>query len=145
MLFLHGIDRHGVRSRIVRPHPFHRGGFAVAVTVVPHGVPPRRVRISFARAGEVPLVNADGPAESKHRYGGGELCMWYPDDPPELRWARPDPPGELLGLIILHLLREEWWRRTGEWIGDEAPHPIRLSSRPHTEDTTVAGGGKLAA
>lgn len=71
--------------------------------------------------------------------------MWYPDDPPELRWARPDPPGELLGLIILHLLREEWWRRTGEWIGDEAPHPIRLSSRPHTEDTTVAGGGKLAA
>lgn len=43
--------------------------------------------------------------------------MWYPDDPPELRWSHADPPGELLGHIILHLIREEWWRRTGEWVG----------------------------
>jgi hypothetical protein len=145
VLFLHDIDRHGLRSRIVRPHLLHRGGFAVAVTIVPPGVPPCRVRISFARGGEVPLVNADGPTESKHRYDGGELCMWYPDDPPELRWARPDPPGELLGLIILHLVREEWWRWTGEWVGDEAPHPTRRMLRPRTEGSTPTGGGKLAA
>jgi hypothetical protein len=145
VLFLHRIDRHGVRSHIVRPHRLHGGGFAVAVTVVPPGVPPRRVRISFARAGEVPLVNADGPPESKHRYRDGELCMWYPDDPPELRWARPDPPGELLGLIVLHLVREEWWRRTGEWLGDEAPHPTGASCRRRSEVSTGAGGGKLAA
>ncbi|GAA2560731.1 hypothetical protein GCM10010210_38920 [Pseudonocardia hydrocarbonoxydans] len=145
MLFLHGIDLHGVRPHIVRPHPLHRGGFAIAVTVVPAGVPPRKVRISFARAGEVPLVNVDGPTESKHRYSGGELCMWYPDDPPELRWARPDPPGELLGMIVLHLVREEWWRRTGEWVGDEAPHPTTRSDHRPTGSSRSAGAEKLVA
>lgn len=145
MLFLHGIDRHGVWARIVRPHRLHRGGFAIGATVHPPGVPPRRVRISFARGGEVPLVNANGPTESKHRYDGGELCMWYPDDPPELRWSHADPPGELLGHIVLHLVREEWWRRTGEWVGDEAPHQTRLCAQPLSGGSTSAGGGKLAA
>ncbi|MEC3992093.1 hypothetical protein VSR01_00420 [Actinacidiphila sp. DG2A-62] len=42
---------------------------------------------------------------------------------PEQRWdRRRDGPVVLLGLVLAHLLREEWWRRTGEWAGPEAPH-----------------------
>jgi hypothetical protein len=48
--------------------------------------------------------------------------MWFPYDPPEQRWTRSDGPAVLLGQIVAHLLREEWWRRTGEWPGEEAPH-----------------------
>ncbi|MEV6303903.1 hypothetical protein AB0M02_31175 [Actinoplanes sp. NPDC051861] len=64
----------------------------------------------------------DGPNDSPHRYADGSLCMWYPYDPPELRWQRSDGPVVLLGHIAAHLIREQWWRQTGEWAGDEAPH-----------------------
>ena len=72
-------------------------------------------------------VFADGPTESPHRYGERKLCMWYPNDPPELRWL---PKHRLVGLIEMarrHLFREAWWRETGglghcEWLGLEV-HP----------------------
>ena len=90
---------------------------------------PRRITIVF-KADEPPscvAVFADGPTESPHRYGERRLCMWYPADPPELRWL---PEHRLVGLIEmsrLHLFREEYWRRTGgrddgEWLGPEI-HP----------------------
>jgi hypothetical protein len=48
--------------------------------------------------------------------------MWYPWDPESARWTRRDGAAVLLGHITAHLLREEWWRKTGEWVGDEVPH-----------------------
>ncbi|MGW0582230.1 hypothetical protein ACWD25_41300 [Streptomyces sp. NPDC002920] len=48
--------------------------------------------------------------------------MWYPYDASEQRWIRDDGPASLLGHVVAHLLREEWWRSTGEWAGQEAPH-----------------------
>ncbi len=107
----------------VKPSPKHRGGFAVSFTVTPHGVPSRRVRIEFALGSpEVPRVFIDGPQDSPHRYNDGSLCMWYPHDPIDLRWARRDGAATLVGCIALHLIREQWWRETGEWPGPEAPH-----------------------
>jgi hypothetical protein len=66
--------------------------------------------------------------------------MWYPDDPPELRWL---PEHQLVGLIEMtrrHLFREAWWRQTGgeeggEWLGPEN-HP----GEPN-EDADRADGG----
>lgn len=111
-----------IQTRISHAERKHRGGFQVEFTLNVPGLPPRHVRIVFAGLGSVPAVYADGPTESPHRYGDGSLCMWYPWDPETARWTRRDGAGALLGHITAHLLREEWWRKTGEWIGDEAPH-----------------------
>ena len=115
---------------IMKPSPQLRGGFAVSFTVTPRGVPSRTARIEFApRSPEVPRVFVDGPRDSPHRYSDGSLCMWYPRDPIDLRWAPRDGAAALVGCIALHLIREQWWRETGEWPGPEAPHPVQ-QTRP---------------
>jgi len=91
---------------------------------------PRQVVIKMKPdSGNTPKVNVDGPTSSPHRYHdqGGELCMWYPWDPKESRWAFTDGLLHLLVLIQAHLFREVWWRETGgddqgEWLGPEVPH-----------------------
>ena len=69
-----------------------------------------------------PRVFVDGSDDSPHRYGDGSLCMWYPADPPERRWTFDDGLNALLGHVAVHLVKEQTWRDTGEWLGDEAPH-----------------------
>ena len=113
---------HAIQTRIDHNDRIHRGGFQVDFTLSVTGLPARHVRVVFAGAGAVPSAYADGPAESPHRYEDTSLCMWYPWDPETARWTRRDGAAALLGHITGHLLREEWWRKTGEWIGDEAPH-----------------------
>lgn len=120
--FIHEVRGCDLPVRAIATDRQHRGGFAVEVHVKPPGVPVRRVRIYFHRGGEVPTVRVDGPTESPHRYEDGSLCMWYPDDPPDRRWVHRHGARALLGHIAAHLVREEWWRRTGEWAGEEAPH-----------------------
>lgn len=111
---------------MVKPSRRSRGGFAVTFTLTPDALQPRRVRIEFGRYNAaVPRVFVDGPTDSPHRYEDGSLCMWYPPDPAELRWRRADGGPELVGCIGLHLLREQWGRDTGEWVGPEAPHGVR--------------------
>lgn len=102
------------------------GGFSVTLTLDPLGVPTRHVVITFSRRSpSEPKVSVDGPADSPHRYSDGTLCMWYPDDPPELRWTLADGAGSLVATITAHLIREQWYRNTGEWIGDEVNHGPR--------------------
>jgi hypothetical protein len=69
-----------------------------------------------------PTVTVDGPTDSPHRYDDDALCMWRPKDPPQMKWQPNDGLLVLLRYIQLHLFREEWWRETGEWLGEEAPH-----------------------
>jgi hypothetical protein len=104
-------------------------GRLYTVTVdVPH-YEPRRVEIMFAPwARNVPRVTADGPKESPHRYPAGELCMWYPDDPPDARWIWEDGLLRLLIHTQLHLFREAYWRENDFWPGpqfDHGPKEIR--------------------
>jgi len=70
----------------------------------------------------VVVVHAIDPFWSPHRYRDGALCMWHPDDPPARRWFHSDGLPALIGLITAHLVRENWWRTMGEWLGPEAPH-----------------------
>lgn len=95
---------------------------------VPH-YETRNVRIFFAErgTGDAPVILADGPTDSPHRFSDFDrrrLCVWHPEDPRESRWTRQDGLLHLLGLIKWHLFREGWWRDTGrgEWLGPEAPH-----------------------
>lgn len=106
---------------------------------------PRRITIVFKANEPASFVEvfADGPTESSHRYGKNKLCMWYPADPPELRWL---PEHRLVGLIEmarLHLFREEYWRRTGgwdggEWVGPEI-HPGEDEAENNTNNVGDAG------
>ncbi|MFD8035437.1 hypothetical protein ACFV3F_43310 [Streptomyces sp. NPDC059717] len=124
LLFQHRIASTGLAVRPVRPPRALRGGFALAVDVRDPDLPEQTVTIAFGPGWpDTPHVFSDGPRQSPHRYTDGSLCMWYPGDPPEQRWdRRRDGSIVLLGLVLAHLLREEWWRRTGEWAGPEAPH-----------------------
>jgi len=123
ILFQHQLATSGIPVRVVRPPRQHRGGFALAVRLQVPDISEQTVTIVFGPAASVvPRVYTNVPSESPHRYRDGSLCMWYPDDPAEQRWTRRDEPSVLLGHIVAHLLREEWWRRTGEWPGTEAEH-----------------------
>lgn len=125
LVFQHRIASTGLAVRAARPPKAQRGGFALAVDVRHPDLPDQTVTIAFGPGlPEIPRVFSDGPAQSPHRYSDGSLCMWYPGDPFERRWdRRRDGPIGLVGLILAHLMREEWWRRTGEWAGPEAEHP----------------------
>jgi hypothetical protein len=90
----------------------------------------RLVRVAFSdRDDELPsvqvmeaVVKPADPRWSPHRYRDGSLCMWFPDDPPARRWVPGDGLDALVAYIRAHLVREDWWRRAGEWPGPEAPH-----------------------
>ena len=89
------------------------------------GYEPRCVKIVFPALSEVsvPEIFVDGPEASPHRYQGGKLCVWHPDDPEDRRWVPRDGLLGLLDMIAIHLFKEAWWRETGEWLGDEVAHP----------------------
>jgi hypothetical protein len=71
---------------------------------------------------DAPVVFADGPRDSPHRYAGTALCMWDPKDPASAKWTVDNGITDLLYRIRNHLFREAWWRERREWLGPEAPH-----------------------
>lgn len=98
--------------------------YATPVEVPGYGT--RAVSAEFdRRRPDHPSVFADGPTDSPHRWpdrARHRLCLWYPADPPELRWVPADGLLTLFGLATQHLFLEAWWREHGEWLGPEAPH-----------------------
>lgn len=95
--------------------------YRLTVNVPHYGA--RRVQILFRKdSAKLPRVTVDGPADSKHRFSSGDLCMWYYGDPAENQWSFEDGLVALLGYIVAHLFREAWYRETGEWLGPEVDH-----------------------
>jgi hypothetical protein len=75
--------------------------------------PPSRVR---------PIVMADGPKRSRHRFywaRPSSLCLYYARDDDGLKWTLKDGLAGLIDLARVHLIKEAWWRVTGEWDGYE--------------------------
>jgi len=92
----------------------------------------RRLTLIFSRAPArwSPIVMADGPVASRHRYRWARpstLCMWFPRDPDSLRWTLDKGLTGLIDRARVHLLREAWWRMTRRW---PAPEIHRPASRP---------------
>lgn len=84
----------------------------------------RKVRITLYNS-FTPIfkgVTADGPTASPHRYSSSRLCMWHPSDPPARRWVAQDGLLQLILHARMHLFREAYWRETGKWLGEQAPH-----------------------
>ncbi len=120
-----------LRSRPIGRRKSARITYVVAVTV--HEYEPRLIEMQFRRTSPKPAltgVYVDGPAESPHRYSPHprdalqrpSLCIWYPHDPPELRWVVSDGLLSLIEMTRVHLFKEAYWRETGEWLGDEVVH-----------------------
>ncbi len=82
----------------------------------------RHLTIVFRHPGAAPVIHADGPDASPHRYDDGSLCLWFPMDPTAHRWGHRDGLLDLLDAITAHLFREAWWRETGDWLGPEVAH-----------------------
>ena len=106
---------------------------AYALTVPVPEYEDRSIELVFPRTIAKPefcRVYADGPTVSPHRYrasdrdkrGRSSLCIWHPDDPPELRWVPKDGLLSLIEMTRIHLFKEAYWRETGDWPGREAPH-----------------------
>jgi hypothetical protein len=94
---------------------------------------PTKVEIWF-RA-DVPIARAAGIPESEfpsvydqfdsgpHRHGDGGLCLYYPYDPPTLRWTLAKGLSALYDMASEHLYFEDYYRRHDKvWLGREAPH-----------------------
>lgn len=126
----YGNDRERVRfegaARLTLPGLRVRGGVGWTYSLrveVPHYVVQRDVTIAFSRPNpRVPKIRASGPSESPHRFDDGALCVWDPRGPANERWQFGDGLLHLIGLVVQHLFKEEWWREYKEWLGPEAPH-----------------------
>lgn len=87
------------------------------------GYPVERVRVVVGRHGEVSASPFGHPKRRwKHREMSGELCMWYVEDPRELRWEWDEGFDVLVQIIHRHLVYEEFWRREGKWPVEDARH-----------------------
>lgn len=60
----------------------------------------------------------------------GALCLWYPDDPENLRWSWVDGLDAYIRVVQRHLWSEEYHRRWGQWPGEAAPHGRRPDRQP---------------
>jgi hypothetical protein len=100
------------------------------------GYPVELVRISiFADQQVVAVPIASHERTWRHRYpvdltlvgrswqsALGGLCLWYPKDPPHLRWQWIDGFDAYVRIVQRHLWYEEYFRRNGAWPMEEAPH-----------------------
>ncbi len=82
------------------------------------------VRISVFRNGNILAIPIGPDRRWKHRFPEPfrQLCLWYPNDPPMLRWNWSEGLVDYVAIVHRHLLGEEFWRRTGDWPGEDAPH-----------------------
>lgn len=128
----------GVRvDRVLTPR---FGGLVLDLTFDPPpelgvvGYQRERARISVRAAGE-PLTFPRGPQRKwKHRYPAastqtpeyccGQLCLWFPQDPPPLKWSWRDGFEDYVSRVHRHLFLEEHWRRTGVWATEDVPHGL---------------------
>lgn len=75
--------------------------------------------VTIKVTGGDPKVFAHGLEDLRHVNGDGSLCLWYPTDSSERRWTHNKGLVSLLDLVALHLYKEDRFRATGKWLGDE--------------------------
>ena len=89
--------------------------------------PIETINIVILSNGQIYSIPKSGKGRRwKHRYYlynvPMHLCLWYPHDPTELRWLWKDGLKEYVRIVARHLICEEYWRRTGQWPLEDAPH-----------------------
>lgn len=80
-------------------------------------------------AEEYPRVFGDRSRLSPHRMPDDDaLCLWHPHDTAERRWMPSDGLLALIEHACRHLFAEAWWRTTGTWLLEQAPHGLGLNA-----------------
>lgn len=116
------------------------------------GYPTERISISVWPTGAVTAVPIGGSGRTwQHRNAFvlgrldriGDLCLWFSSDPPALRWRWNDGFVAYVTVVHRHLQAEEYFRRTGRWPAEDAPHgagdhPIRSSALRQVAQEAVA-------
>ena len=97
-----------------------------------------------------PIVMASGPTRSRHRFywaRPSSLCLYYAPDHEGLKWTLRDGIVALIDLSRVHLIKEAWWRATGEWEGYEVhrrpPAGTEQKPRPPKQDGARVSTEKL--
>jgi hypothetical protein len=112
--------------------------------------PEERVRITVRHNGQIYAVPVGPERTWEHRYERytveqlsrtkqpidwhfllGALCLWYPRDPSRLQWSWRQGLDGYVRLVQKHLWSEEYYRRTGVWPAEDAPHGRRSDGRSH--------------
>jgi len=111
------------------------------VVFIAEGYPVERINLLLYRNGDIHAIPKWRKGRKwNHRYRhfgiATGLCLWYPHDPPELRWTWDDGLEEYVLIVSRHLIYEEYWRRTGEWPVEDAPHDDSYST---SRKRTIAG------
>lgn len=75
--------------------------------------------VTIKVTGGDPRVFAHGLNDLRHVNGDGSLCLWYPTDSSDRRWTHNKGLVSLLDLVALHLYKEDRFKATGIWLGDE--------------------------
>lgn len=109
--------------------------------LAPHGWPREQVRIADRARDEHPIAIPLRPAASwKHRNPiveghplSGSLCLWYPRDPPHLRWTWELGLEQFITLVHRHLILEQAVRNGCTWssIMEDTPHGEPPDGRPY--------------
>lgn len=89
-----------------------------------------------------PIVMADGPRRSRHRFYWSlpsSLCLWYSRDHQSLRWTLKEGLVGLIDLARLHLIKEAWWRETDQWPGLEYHHEPPAGDERHPSRRSASG------
>lgn len=69
-----------------------------------------------------PLGSPNRTFQHRNLDGARSLCLWYEDDPAELKWLPGDSVEQLLGIAFRHMYSEEYFRRNGHWPNEDVPH-----------------------
>lgn len=86
------------------------------------GYPTDTARLEVSSGGDIRAIPTGPPRRWRHRNTSGELCLWYEEDPRELRWEWEDGFGAYIQIVHRHLVYEEFYRREGRWPVEAAPH-----------------------
>jgi hypothetical protein len=120
----------GLTGRAIGRRKNARIAYGCTVPLV-EGYESRRIEFCFSRTTrrpEAPVIYADGPEDSPHRFmpSGKDprrpLCVWYHGDEPDQRWLPEDGLVSLIELVRIHLFKEAYWREKAVWLGEEVPH-----------------------
>lgn len=133
---------------VERHWPPRLGGYVVDLVFSPlpellaHGYGDERARISIAPNEDVYSFPLGRKRLWKHRYpfqpefgSCSQLCLWFPGDPPPLRWEWADGLEDYIGRVHRHMFYEEYWRRTGTWPAEDAPHGVPGNVLTHPDGT----------
>ena len=111
--------------------------FQPTIELEANGYPVETARITQLDDQPNPFAVPTGPVRSWHHRNPrtstalGSLCLWYPQDPPHLRWTWANGFLDFVAIVQRHLWFEEHFRRHGEWPVPDAPHGERADGQPH--------------